>query len=69
MIYKAKSNRAIELLELMMQVLEAGTLDSSGDSSNKTEPEQKKEKEPDIGKDQTVHGYPDSPLRYGGRGR
>jgi len=66
-MYKAFGNRAIELLQLLQQVLEAG---GSPDTSSPTE---KKLSEPsqqdDIGKTQPVGDYPDSPLRYRGAGR
>ena len=76
------ANRAIELLELVMQALEAG--DHGGgdddDKPKKNKKSKKTNKDSDRGTDhgtdhgrdsrgakQAVHGYPNSPLRYQGR--
>jgi len=65
MTNKTCGNRATELLQLMLQVLEAGTSTAEPDTQSPVE----KKQESDIGKNQPVGDYPDSPLRYRGGGR
>ena len=62
---KANSNIALEFMQMLSQILEAGKVDESTEPvATTTIP-----KEADIGKNQTVNDYPESPLRFGGMGR
>ena len=60
---KSNANRAVELLQLVLQVLETGQLEEESGKSDKPE------KKSDIGKNQAVNEYPNSPLRFRGRAK
>ena len=65
MPHKVYANRAIELLQLLQQVLEVGNLENADVAAKKDK--EKHGNQPPQGANQSVHSFPDSPLSFKGR--
>ena len=61
------SNRAIEFMKLLTQLL--GEEEGEANESKKDKKESPTYNRDSRGKNQPVGDYPDSPLRFGGRGK
>jgi len=66
----ARKNRAIEILQLVIQALQAGNDEYKEEEEPIADDKPMfKIQDPDIGKSQPVGSYPNSPLSFRGMGR